>query len=652
MSLVGHFGDPLAVPHGNCEQCSCYEPGSEQTQDGISICDQVTGNCRCKPNVIGHNCNECKNGFFNIGSGNGCENCNCDPIGSYNSSCDRYSGQCYCKPGVTGVRCDQCIDYHYGFADDGCQECNCDPSGSKGFQCDQYGQCPCNDNVEGQRCDRCKENKHDRHQGCIDCPPCYNLVQDAANSHRAKLADLSRILKEIASKPTVIDDGEFEFKLKSVQELIQILTEEAQIGVGGKHQTPKERLEDFEKRLNKIQELLGETAESRAITESEVENGDYNITAAKNIIQEATNELARAADLLKNDGNSALKEATEKSNQLGQQSGEIGKISHAARLKADEITEETQKTKEKAEAAVQTAMEAFATVKNATVVIDEIDNEIGTTIARDLEEQTEILKSTIKAVQESLVDAEKAYDETLTTFAKVNGLNPPEINIEAIRKDVQTAQQQGDEVETKLNKMLNLSEENKEALKQQIELAELLIRRASENKIDAIELLSSTKAIYDAAKEAVDNGNNILKNATETYNTLSGFQNQVEDSKATASKALESVPKIEEDILNANELNSKAERALVGAQANANSAKKKAEDAQKTYAEQASKEAGDIQKKANDTKSEAKKLRNEADQLTGRVSTTAQRLDELEHKSMEDENLAKEAKEKVSGKIY
>lgn len=99
---IGHYGDPLAAPHGNCDQCSCYPQGTEQTELGVSICDQATGTCRCKPNVIGRNCNECQSGYFNIISGNGCESCNCDAIGSFNSSCERFTGQCYCKPGVTG----------------------------------------------------------------------------------------------------------------------------------------------------------------------------------------------------------------------------------------------------------------------------------------------------------------------------------------------------------------------------------------------------------------------------------------------------------------------------------------------------------------------------------------------------------------------
>ena len=92
------------------------------------------------------------------------------------------------------MRCDKCEAYQYGFSQEGCKACDCDISGSKSSQCDEFGQCPCNDNVEGKKCNRCKENKYDRHQGCLDCEPCYNLVQDAANEHRQKLHEFNHIL--------------------------------------------------------------------------------------------------------------------------------------------------------------------------------------------------------------------------------------------------------------------------------------------------------------------------------------------------------------------------------------------------------------------------------------------------------------------------
>jgi len=86
--------------------------------------------------------------------------------------------------------------------------------------------------VEGRRCDRCKENKYDRQRGCVDCPACYNLVQSAANDHRAKLQELERVLSNIASNPTVISDQDFEKKLKDVQGFVEGLWNDAKQGAG------------------------------------------------------------------------------------------------------------------------------------------------------------------------------------------------------------------------------------------------------------------------------------------------------------------------------------------------------------------------------------------------------------------------------------
>lgn len=190
------------------------------------------------------------------------------------------------------LRCDQCAPYQYGFSIEGCKPCDCDASGSKGFQCDQYGQCPCNDNVEGRRCDRCKENKYDRHQGCLDCPDCYNLVQDAANDHRQKLRELNAVLQEIASKPTVIDDGEFESKLKSVQEKIDILAEDAKSGAGGGDRTLVERINDLRDRLEKVKKLLDDSEQVQLTVSNEIQKANTNVTVADTIIQDARKELS------------------------------------------------------------------------------------------------------------------------------------------------------------------------------------------------------------------------------------------------------------------------------------------------------------------------------------------------------------------------
>lgn len=190
------------------------------------------------------------------------------------------------------MRCDQCAAYQYGFSSEGCKPCDCDASGSKGFQCDQYGQCPCNDNVEGRRCDRCKENKYDRHQGCVPCDDCYNLVQDAANDHRKKLADLNHILREIASKPTVIDDIEFESKLKTVQEKIDILTEDAKSGAGGGDRTLKEKIQDLYERLENVRKLLDSSDQLTVTAGVEIEKATENVTSVETTIVDARKALS------------------------------------------------------------------------------------------------------------------------------------------------------------------------------------------------------------------------------------------------------------------------------------------------------------------------------------------------------------------------
>lgn len=100
------------------------------------------------------------------------------------------------------------------------------------MQCDASGQCPCLDNVEGRRCDRCKENKYDRQRGCINCPDCYNLVQNAYRTHNNKLERLNKILDEIERRPTVISGDDFPEELAKLGEDIDVFHEKVHNATG------------------------------------------------------------------------------------------------------------------------------------------------------------------------------------------------------------------------------------------------------------------------------------------------------------------------------------------------------------------------------------------------------------------------------------
>ena len=53
--------------------CSCYPPGTNERarQDGALTCDERSGQCPCKRQVVGKRCDACEDGFWNIDSGRG-----------------------------------------------------------------------------------------------------------------------------------------------------------------------------------------------------------------------------------------------------------------------------------------------------------------------------------------------------------------------------------------------------------------------------------------------------------------------------------------------------------------------------------------------------------------------------------------------------
>ena len=90
------------------------------------ICDRVTGNCLCRENVAGPDCDSCVLGYYgNLASGVNCTACPCLLNNSYNSSCyldDDGQPTCdSCKVGYAGRRCDVCDNGYFGDP----QVCSC-----------------------------------------------------------------------------------------------------------------------------------------------------------------------------------------------------------------------------------------------------------------------------------------------------------------------------------------------------------------------------------------------------------------------------------------------------------------------------------------------------------------------------------------------
>uniref|UniRef100_A0AAX7TSU7 Laminin subunit alpha 3 n=1 Tax=Astatotilapia calliptera TaxID=8154 RepID=A0AAX7TSU7_ASTCA len=103
----------LAVdnPRG-CIECHCDLKG---TLSGVGECEQKSGQCHCKPNTCGHACDSCKDGYFLLQKKNyyGCQGCQCDIGGAIGMACNDISGQCQCRRNIIGHKCTEPAPGYY-----------------------------------------------------------------------------------------------------------------------------------------------------------------------------------------------------------------------------------------------------------------------------------------------------------------------------------------------------------------------------------------------------------------------------------------------------------------------------------------------------------------------------------------------------------
>ena len=133
-------------------------------QDDSNPNGKMAGQCQCKQYAAGRQCTECVKGYYDLSQTNpsGCSACNCNTAGTLNNdpSCHISSGQCGCKPNVIGVKCTNCKPGYYGLNainPAGCSKCDCNSLGSDlTTTCHpSTGQCKCKDKFTGRRCDQC-----------------------------------------------------------------------------------------------------------------------------------------------------------------------------------------------------------------------------------------------------------------------------------------------------------------------------------------------------------------------------------------------------------------------------------------------------------------------------------------------------------------
>ncbi|CAG5119070.1 unnamed protein product, partial [Candidula unifasciata] len=188
--ISGFYGN---ASQQTCQECQCVPGTSNSTE-----CDFITGQCSCVSGVGGRSCDQCLMGFwgYNVANFTGCKACGCVEAGSLSVQCYNNTGQCSCRTNATGSNCDVCIDGFYGLPSASCQACSCDPIGSLNIsKCNMTtGQCECRPGIGGRQCNQCLPlHVNFTSAGCQECGLCQKSLGD-------NIANQSKTATEILNK--------------------------------------------------------------------------------------------------------------------------------------------------------------------------------------------------------------------------------------------------------------------------------------------------------------------------------------------------------------------------------------------------------------------------------------------------------------------
>ena len=651
--ISGFFGNATAVRKRgepqNCQPCQCYPPGTHiDNKHLLPVCDSYTGKCSCKPNVVGHDCDKCKDGYFRIDSNMGCDPCNCDPIGSINGTCNVFSGQCFCRPGVTGLRCDVCEPHHYGFSVNGCKACECDPTGSTDLQCNELtGQCPCRNKVEGRRCDRCMENTRSRDNGgygekiCEPCDDCYNLVQDAANQHRANLDSLDRLLQQIAENPEPVGD-DFEIQLKKLQVRVKTMVADAKISSqneeGG---TLKDRLKNLSDKLEDVVKLVAKADKQLDVANNNSEEAKNNVKKAEMVINRAREALKSAKNQMDVKGREALRKAQERAKKFGEGSEKMTQIAAEARQLMEQQEEDANEITSIAQQAYGLADDAYQLAYSAMQEQLHNANKIDA-LKYKLSEVEDKLVTVEKLSSNTLLKATDAYEEALTIYQQVFNLEVPTVNSANLENQAKQISQDARRIKEDAQRLMEEYQPLvRDTMEKRMNLQDLL-NRANVQQQEVDSRLKDMDRHRAKAIKAVEIGNNVLKDAQDTLETLRDFENRVSSNKDAAEQALTRIQDIEATIRSAADKTEQAGKQLSDAENNSHLAYDVATTS-KGIAEKASEKAKTIVAESSQTSQAASKLKSDAENLKGKLDETAASVQRKNVTATKDAVLAMEA---------
>lgn len=492
--------------------------------------------------------------------------------------------------------------------------CDCNLNGSNSTECNRLtGQCPCkNSNIVGLKCDRCKENYYDLSSGCLECDTCYQIVKLGVEHHRKELDDLTDLIDKIENNPEIIKDENFLRQLMDLINRVNNLLRQAETAQG----IESTLLAQFESLLARVKKIKGVTdGISRYLSNTQpiLREASGNITIAEDLLRRIQEEALKAEKFITTQGMFALNKARERADKLGRQSQKMAEMAKESRQLADQHELDAARIKDLTMTAINHTSIAYELAKDAALAQEANAKNIAK-LKQQIERMVDLLAKTKKTSTEATNEARKSYDEALALYTLINSLLLNKADIPRIRQQaadhLRNAQQLRTEVEEFITRHANLLDSTQFKLN---EMKALLAEAMRQQAITDAQLADIDKTIQ-RAKDAVKQGDETLKEAQDTLETLKKFDQKVQESQKEAMEALKKIPGIQKLIKQAEDKTKDAAAKLDSALKDATDAR---DIAQRAFA------------LANETSADVKKIRIEAQELKNRISTLKTQANEL-----------------------
>ncbi|TRY84024.1 hypothetical protein DNTS_013565, partial [Danionella cerebrum] len=268
----GFYGD--AITAKNCTRCNCSPCGTDR-------CNPHTGQCQCKPGVVGTHCDRCEDGAFGFDSCAGCQKCNCDAAAALVQPCDPVNGACACQPGVNGPNCRQCSPGHWDYSPAGCKRCDC-----RGGHCDpRSGECRCSTGLTGKQCDSCiNQNSVPVQNGAnLQCQQCDSCVMVLLED----LEKISQIYQSVANQLSSLNASSIALTQLTRLNLSMADIANAITNYNSTLDESRDRAAVMEGELNTINSDIKELEEKASVTQKKADSLEENTNST----------LTRAHDL-------------------------------------------------------------------------------------------------------------------------------------------------------------------------------------------------------------------------------------------------------------------------------------------------------------------------------------------------------------------